>query len=128
MPRLSRRTAMRAIRTLAKCAAVALAAIAIAISTRAEPPKPVRIAETTLPLACANDAQGAFDLALELLHAQVFPLAANAFREVLRRDPACAIGHWGVAMSSMGDVHGTGADRASLAAGADAIRQAKRIG
>ena len=119
---------MKAIRVLAKYAAIALAAIAIALSTRADPPQAVRIAPTTLPLACANDAQGAFDLALELLHSQLFPLAANAFLEVLRRDPACAMGHWGIAMSAMGDVRSTGPGRAAVAAGAEAIGQAKRIG
>ena len=119
---------MKALRTAGRFIAISIAAIAVALSTRAAPPEaPARIAPTTLSISCEG-VQPAFDLALALLHAQVFPLAANAFRQVLQLDPACPMGHWGLAMAALGDMRDRGPTRMLLAEGAAAIRAAKTIG
>lgn len=117
---------MKAIRKSACMFALAMAAIAAAISTRAE--SPPHIASTRMPVECAPSAQPAFDLAFALLRAHVFPLAARAFDDVLRRDAACAMGHWGTAIAIMGDPRTTGPSPQQLAQGAEAIARAKAIG
>ena len=108
--------------------AAAAAAIAVALSIRAEPPTPPRISDLTLPIACDTAAQPTFDLAITLLQAHAFPLAARAFDEVLRRDSACAMGYWGVALVRMDDLRGPGPSVRALSEGAAAAARAKALG
>ena len=119
---------MIVLRKLLKASLAAAAAVAIALSIRAETPPPPRISDVTLPIDCNPAAQPAFDLALALLHAQVFPLAARAFDEVLRRDAGCAMGYWGVALVKMENLRGSGPLPRELAAGAAAAMRAKALG
>jgi hypothetical protein len=44
-----------------------------------------------------------FDRAIALLHSFQFAPALQAFTAVTKLDPTCAMGHWGVAMSLLGD-------------------------
>lgn len=108
--------------------AAAATAIAVALSIRAEPQAPPRISDLTLPIACDAATQPAFDLAFTLLHAHVFPLAARAFDEVLRRDSTCAMGYWGVALVRMDDLRNSGPSARQLSEGAAAAARAKALG
>jgi hypothetical protein len=114
------------LRKTLRALAAAAAAIAVALSTRAE--IPARIADRTFPIACAESAQPPFDLALALLRAHAFPLASRAFEQVLRRDPACAMGHWGIALVTLGDPRLSGPSAAGLAQGRQAAAQARAAG
>jgi hypothetical protein len=128
MKRPYRRIAMIVLRKTLKFFAATAAAIAVALSIRAEPPAAPRISDLTLPIACEAATQSTFDLAFALLQAHVFPLAARAFDEVLRRDSACAMGYWGVALVRMDDLRSSGPSARQLAEGAAAAARAKALG
>jgi tetratricopeptide (TPR) repeat protein len=60
---------------------------------------PEKLGSVSLPIACAPAVQGKFDRAVALLHSFAYSAAADAFREVAKLDPQCAMAHWGVAMT-----------------------------
>jgi len=49
--------------------------------------------------SCAPSVQAAFDRAVALLHSFAYQAADQGFAGVAARDPACAMAHWGRAMS-----------------------------
>lgn len=49
--------------------------------------------------SCDASVQREFDRAVALLHSFAYTAAQDAFREVARRDPQCAMAHWGIAMT-----------------------------
>jgi hypothetical protein len=51
------------------------------------------------PVTCTPEAQQAFDEAMKLQHSFWYQAAHDAFSDVLRRDPECAMAHWGIAMT-----------------------------
>ena len=51
------------------------------------------------PISCNAEAQQGFDRALAMLHSFWFPQTINAFAEVAKADPGCAMAHWGIAIS-----------------------------
>jgi hypothetical protein len=51
------------------------------------------------PVSCLPAAQQEFDHALAMLHSFWYPQGLNAFSEVTKTDPSCAMGYWGIAMS-----------------------------
>lgn len=55
------------------------------------------------PISCSAEAQAEFNHAAALLHSFWFGPAIRSFTTVTELDPTCAMGHWGVAMSRMGN-------------------------
>ena len=51
------------------------------------------------PIGCRAEVQASFDRGMALLHSFGYEEARTTFREVAQRDPACAMAHWGEAMS-----------------------------
>jgi tetratricopeptide (TPR) repeat protein len=51
------------------------------------------------PVSCAPAAQKEFDRGIALLHSFAFDTAEQAFRQVLKKDPHCAMAYWGIAKS-----------------------------
>ena len=51
------------------------------------------------PTSCNRQVQPGFERGLALLHSFAYKEAAEAFREVSAKDPACGMAQWGVAMS-----------------------------
>jgi tetratricopeptide (TPR) repeat protein len=62
-------------------------------------PAPEKLGTVTFPTSCLPAVQPAFERALALLHSFAYSESERAFRNVVDRDPACAIAHWGIAMS-----------------------------
>src|ERR1700730_16658671 len=62
-------------------------------------PAPEKLGTVTFPTSCRAAVKPAFERALALLHSFAYAASAQAFRDVARRDPGCAIAHWGIAMS-----------------------------
>jgi tetratricopeptide (TPR) repeat protein len=60
---------------------------------------PEKLGSVSFPISCAAPTQSSFNRAVALLHSFAYAPAAEAFEQVDREDPACAMGHWGVAMS-----------------------------
>jgi tetratricopeptide (TPR) repeat protein len=51
------------------------------------------------PISCSPDVQLKFDAGVALLHSFQYQQAEQAFQEVEKEDPSCAVAHWGEAMS-----------------------------
>ena len=51
------------------------------------------------PVSCSAAAQPQFDRAVALLHSFWYSEGVKAFTAVAATDPACAMAHWGIAMS-----------------------------
>jgi tetratricopeptide (TPR) repeat protein len=62
-------------------------------------PAPERLGAVSFPTSCSPAVKPAFDRALALLHSFTYALADKAFADVAARDPACAMAHWGMAMT-----------------------------
>ena len=50
-------------------------------------------------ISCGEEAQRGFERALAMLHSFWFPQTINAFTEVAKANPDCAMAYWGVAIS-----------------------------
>jgi hypothetical protein len=73
--------------------------------------------------SCRTDLAENFNRAVALLHSFQYEQARQAFTEIAKRDPQCAMAQWGVAMSHY---HGMW-DNGDTAAGRVALNQAKQI-
>ena len=73
--------------------------------------------------SCAKTTEAAFNRAVALLHSFQYEQSREAFEEVSRRDPACAMSRWGVAMTHY---HGLW-DNGDTAAGRAAWQRAQEI-
>ncbi|PZU08633.1 hypothetical protein [Sphingomonas sp.] len=62
-------------------------------------PAPERLGKVHFATSCAPAVQPAFDRAVALLHSFAYDQADMGFADVLARDPACAVAHWGRAMT-----------------------------
>jgi hypothetical protein len=51
------------------------------------------------PVSCSEQAQVEFNRAVALLHHMTYPQAREAFQQVAKTEPRCAMAHWGIAMT-----------------------------
>src|SRR5438552_332320 len=79
------------------------------------------------PVSCSSAAQKTFERGLALLHSFWYDEAEKTFSEVTRTDPACAMGHWGVAMSLYHPIW-VAPSPADLRKGKAAVEKAKSAG
>ena len=59
-----------------------------------------QLGEVSFPISCNAAAQREFNRGVAILHSFYYPDAVKAFTKVTELDPDCAIGYWGIAMSS----------------------------
>jgi tetratricopeptide (TPR) repeat protein len=59
-----------------------------------------KLGTVNFPISCASEAQPAFNRAVAMLHNFWFPQAPNAFSEIAKAHPDCAMVYWGLAMSA----------------------------
>jgi hypothetical protein len=50
-------------------------------------------------ISCSADAQRQFDRAVAMLHSFFYPETEKAFGAIVEREPSCAMGYWGIAIS-----------------------------
>src|SRR3989449_10173960 len=88
-------------RTTANRLAVALTLAALLWASRAaaQTPSTEKLGKVHFPVACSAAAQPQFDRAVALLHSFWYSEGVKAFTAVAATDPACAMAHWGIAMS-----------------------------
>jgi tetratricopeptide (TPR) repeat protein len=60
---------------------------------------PEKLGTVSFPVSCQPEVQAEFNRAVALLHSFTYSAAAGAFQKVAAQDPACAMAHWGVAMT-----------------------------
>jgi tetratricopeptide (TPR) repeat protein len=58
-----------------------------------------KLGRVSFPIACAPDSEKPFERGVALMHSFGYEEAEAQFVEITQRDPACAMAHWGVAMS-----------------------------
>jgi tetratricopeptide (TPR) repeat protein len=78
--------------------------------------------EVKFPVSCSAGAQKSFGQAVWLLHSFWYEEAVKAFSAITAREPACAMGYWGIAMSHWYPLWYPPGP-AALKAGADAVAQ-----
>src|SRR4051812_29359495 len=111
---------------------VARAALAVAFGTAAalaawaDPAE--KLGKVSFANSCSEAVQPHLQRAVALLHSFWWGEGDKAFRDVLQRDPSCAIAGWGIAAIAIGNPYSSGAtpDRAKKAE--EAIEQARGIG
>ena len=59
-----------------------------------------RLGTVAFPVSCSIEVQPAFSRGVALLHDFWYDEAERQFQQIARRDPGCAMAHWGVALSS----------------------------
>src|SRR4029077_11474782 len=90
--------------------------------------KPERLGPVHFPTSCTPVAQQQFDRDLAMLHNFWYPQDLNAFREITKTDPSCAIAYWGIAISRRTNPLVGPPDSLALKDGLEAAEQAKGIG
>ena len=78
------------------------------------------------PVTCTPEAQQVFDEAMKLQHSFWYQAAHDAFSEVLRRDPECAMAYWGIAMTLLTNPFSPPSAK-NLADGWAALEQARQL-
>jgi tetratricopeptide (TPR) repeat protein len=64
---------------------------------------PQELGKVNFPISCTSEAQAEFNHGMALLHSFWFAPAIQSFKTVATLDPTCAMAHWGMAMSLMGN-------------------------
>jgi tetratricopeptide (TPR) repeat protein len=80
-------------------ATAVICAASFALAAQHDHPAPEKLGAVDFPVSCNAAAQSQFNRAVALLHSFTYAEAEKGFREVLALDPACAMAHWGIAMS-----------------------------
>jgi hypothetical protein len=113
---------------------IPLAALLVALSldaasgwaqTPGKPPE--QLGRVSFANSCAPAAQPAFERAVALLHSFWWREAASAFRDVLVRDPNCAIAIWGIATTLIGNTFATGPSPAQAQQAVEALERGRAI-
>src|SRR6266849_1816534 len=89
---------------------------------------PEKLGKVHFPVSCAPAAQQQFDRAVAMLHSLWVSPAANAFAEVAKNDPHCAMAYWGIAINRRANPVAGAPDAAALKDGWEAVERAKSIG
>src|SRR5215471_17868470 len=83
-------------RSLLTCSVVA---VALSVSTPAQQPASVELGTIRFPSSAKPAAQPSFLTGVKALFNFEFDIAADAFQQAQKADPAFALGYWGEAMS-----------------------------
>ena len=62
-----------------------------------------QLGKVTFPVSCSAPAAAEFERGAAMLHSFWFDAATETFRKAAALDPACAMAHWGVAMTMLGN-------------------------
>ncbi len=89
---------------------------------------PEQLGRVHFPTSCSAAAQAQFERAVAMLHAFWYPQGPNAFAEVTKTDPNCAMGYWGIAISRRANPLVGPPEPSVLKIGWEAVEKAKAIG
>jgi hypothetical protein len=107
--------------------AVLVALLAASGSPQAQDAKPPaeQLGSVSFPSSCQADVQPALERGVALLHSFWFREGERAFRDVLARDPDCAIAGWGIATTIIGNTFATGPNPARAQQAKEAIERSR---
>ena len=86
-----------------------------------------KLGKVSFPIACGVGSQAEFERGVALLHSFGYEEAEEQFTEVMKKDPGCAMAHWGIAMSLFHQIWERPED-ATLKRGHEEIATAEKIG
>jgi tetratricopeptide (TPR) repeat protein len=87
-----------------------------------------RLGNVNFPTSCNSKVQTSFNRAVAMLHSFWFQQGEKAFREVLERDPKCAIAAWGIAAILIGNTFAGNATPEDAQKAREAIQRGRLIG
>ena len=87
-----------------------------------------KLGKVSFPTSCDRKVQAQFDRAVAMLHSFWFQQGEKAFREVLEKDPGCAIANWGIAAILIGNTFAGGATAQDAQKAKEAIQRARLTG
>jgi len=100
--------------------------VATASAAWADPAE--KLGQVSFANSCSEAVQPHLQRAVALLHSFWWSEGDKAFRDVLQRDPSCAIAGWGVAALAIGNPYASGATPDGAKKAQEAIDQARAIG
>ena len=86
-----------------------------------------QLGKVSFPISCAPGSQKAFERGIALLHSFGYEEAEQQFVELAQKDPACAMAHWGIAMSLFHQIWERPTE-STLKRGQQEIEKAQKIG
>jgi hypothetical protein len=89
---------------------------------------PEQLGRVSFDNSCAPAVQARFERAMALLHSFWWREGEQAFREVLERDPNCAIASWGIATILISNPFAGGPSPAQVQQAKEAIERGRAIG
>jgi hypothetical protein len=89
-------------------------------------PVPEKLGTVTFATSCVPRVSHDFERAVALLHSFAYSAAEQAFGDVAAADPACAMAHWGIAMSYFHQLWSPPGPE-DLSKGQAQVEQAKRL-
>ena len=87
-----------------------------------------QLGKVSFQTSCTPSAQPHFERAVALLHSFWFSEAEKAFRDVLVRDPTCAIANWGIATVLIGNTFAGAATPLAAQKAHEALENGRSIG
>jgi hypothetical protein len=108
-------------------AALAISFLAAA-TTGANAQPAEKLGSVSFENSCSAPVQPHLQRAVAMLHSFWWGEGDKAFREVLQRDPGCAIAAWGIATIAIGNPYATGANPEGAKRAQEAIAQARAAG
>jgi tetratricopeptide (TPR) repeat protein len=87
-----------------------------------------KLGNVNFSISCIAEAQPKFNRAVAMLHSFWFPQALNAFSEVAKAYPDCAMAYWGIAMSARTNPLLGSQPAPAMQRGADEINKAMAAG
>ena len=85
-----------------------------------------KLGKVSFPISCAPGSQAEFERGVALLHSFGYEEAEEQFTEITKKDPGCAMSHWGIAMSLFHEIWERPED-ARLKRGHEEIETAQKI-
>jgi len=87
-----------------------------------------QLGKVSFQTSCDRKVQPQFDLAVAMLHSFWFSQGEKAFREILARDPSCAIANWGIASILIGNTFAGAATAEDAQKAKETIQRGRLIG
>jgi len=87
-----------------------------------------QLGKVSFPTSCDRKLQPQFDRAVAMLHSFWFQPGEKAFRDILERDPGCAIATWGIAAIRIGNTFAGAATAEDGQKAKEAIQRGRLIG
>jgi tetratricopeptide (TPR) repeat protein len=86
-----------------------------------------KLGKVSFPISCTAGSQAAFERGVALLHSFGYEEAEEQFTELAKKDPGCAMAHWGIALSLFHQIWER-PENAALKRGHEEMETAQKIG